>query len=63
MITVKIPFVRRGPGANSAIEMSIWCRQQGLVNYTDYSWSFHPDDCEIVFEFYGPVNTGPVCLH
>jgi len=40
MITVKIPFVRRGPGANTAIEMSIWCRQQGLVQNTDYYWSF-----------------------
>jgi len=50
---VKIPFVRHGPAANNAIEMSIWCRQQGLVNHTDYSWSYHPDDNEIEFKFYG----------
>jgi hypothetical protein len=52
-IEVKIPFVRRGPGANNAIEMSIWCRQQGLIIGTDYSWSFNPEDNEIVFKFYG----------
>ena len=52
-VEVKIPFVRRGPGANTAIEMSIWCRQQGLVNGTDYSWAFYPDDNKIVFKFYG----------
>jgi hypothetical protein len=50
---VIIPFVRRGPGANNAIEMSIWCRQQGLIIGTDYSWSFNPEDNEIVFKFYG----------
>ena len=50
---VKIPFVRRGLGANNAIEMSIWCRQQGLVQNTDYNWRFCPDDNEIVFKFYG----------
>ena len=51
-VEVKIPFVRRGPGANNAIEMSIWCRQQGLIMGTDYTWSFHPDDNQIVFKFY-----------
>ena len=49
---VIIPFVRRGPGANNAIEMSIWCRHQGLIIGTDYTWSFNPEDNEIVFKFY-----------
>jgi hypothetical protein len=53
MIIVKIPFVRRGPGANNAIEMSIWCRQQGLIQNTDYNWSFNPDENEIEFRFHG----------
>lgn len=53
MITVKIPWVCRGPGANSAIEMSIWCRQQGLTQGIDYNWSFNPDDNEIEFRFHG----------
>jgi hypothetical protein len=52
-VEVKIPWVRRGPGANSAIEMSIWCRHQGLIQNTDYNWSFNPDDNVVVFKFYG----------
>ena len=50
---VRIPFRRLAEGAHTAINMSQWCRNQGLIHDTDYSWSFHPDDNEIVFKFYG----------
>lgn len=36
-----------------AVEMSHWCKAQGLKQHVDYDWFFHSAFKETEFRFYG----------
>ena len=35
------------------IEMSRWCKEQGLMSGRDFEWAYHPEDYTVNFTFYG----------
>ena len=53
MIIVKIPYTDAQLHATKrAIEMSNWCKENGLVHSQDFDWSFMNHLKEIHFRFY-----------
>jgi hypothetical protein len=53
MIIIKIPYIDAQRDAVSrAIEMSQWCKDNGLVHSKDYDWSFMRGQRQIHFRFY-----------
>lgn len=52
MKLVTIPFLDQRGSAQAAIEMSYWCKDQGLVRDIDYDWAFMTNKKEIHFRFY-----------
>jgi len=53
MIIVKIPYKDAQLYASKrAIEMSNWCKENGLVHSKDFDWSFMGNLKEIHFRFY-----------
>ena len=53
MIIVKIPYTDAQLHATKrAIEMSNWCKENGLVHSRDYDWAFMNQLREIHFRFY-----------
>lgn len=51
MIRVEIPWHDQRNGANFSVELSQWCKAQGLRDRTDYNWQFKPDENVTVFYF------------
>ena len=35
------------------IDMSRWCKEQGLVAGRDFEWAYNPQDYTVNFTFYG----------
>ena len=57
MIRVVIPWKERKDGANYSIELSRWCKDQGLVDRVDYNWQFKPNELVTVFYFEDSVES------
>lgn len=56
MKTISIPWIEdSSPGAKAqrALEMSAWCKEQGLENNLDYDWYYEPSFRSTKFRFYG----------
>ena len=55
MKTVTIPWNDLGTSAATgrALEMSYWCKDQGLRRDTDYDWYFNQGFKETRFRFFG----------
>lgn len=51
MIKVEVPWKDQMNGANFSIELSRWCKEQGLIDAVDYNWHFIPADRVTVFYF------------
>lgn len=51
MIRVEVPWRDQREGATFSIELSRWCKAQGLIDGADYSWHFHPGKQVTVFCF------------
>lgn len=51
MIRVEIPWTDQRRGAEFSIELSHWCREQGLKDRIDYNWKFKPSTQTTVFYF------------
>jgi hypothetical protein len=53
MKLVVIPYEHTlGKATHQAIEMSYWCRDQGLEREKDYEWAFMQRNKEIHFRFF-----------
>ena len=39
------------------IEMSRWCKEQGLIAGRDFEWAYHPQDYTVNFTFYGEAES------
>jgi hypothetical protein len=53
MIIIKIPYLgATNIAARRAIEMSNWCKENGLVHSKHFDWSFRHQLKEIHFRFY-----------
>ena len=39
------------------IEMSRWCKEQGLMSGRDFDWAYHPEDYTVNFIFYGEAES------
>jgi hypothetical protein len=50
---VAIPYEIQRDAVGTAIEMSHWCKDMGLVQDQDYDWSFLTHHKEIHFRFFG----------
>jgi hypothetical protein len=48
---VTIPWRNLRRGAEQALELNRWCKEQGLVMNKDYKWYFHPSEDATVFHF------------
>jgi hypothetical protein len=57
MTRVEIPWTDQRTGAAISIEMSNWCKAQGLVDRVDYDWKFKPNHQVTVFYFEGHVDS------
>ena len=45
-----------------AIEISRWCKEQGLVLREDFDWYYHPEDLTVTFNFYnGATSFASLC--
>lgn len=62
MITIQIPFdaviqyknldfMKLHHASNHAIQLSDWCKDQGLIMGLDFEWSVQKDDEQIMFKF------------
>lgn len=51
MIRIEVPWTDQREGASFSIELSRWCKEQGLVDYKDYNWQFKPSERVTVFYF------------
>lgn len=52
MIKVEVPWNSMMHGATFSIELSNWCKEQGLVDAVDYNWHFIPEQRVTVFSFH-----------
>ena len=39
------------------IDMSRWCKEQGLVPGRDFEWAYNPQDYTVDFTFYGEAES------
>lgn len=55
MNTIRVPWIdsNMSPEVHRAIEMSRWCKEQGLQQHVDYDWFFQSAFKETEFRFYG----------
>jgi hypothetical protein len=55
MNTVIIKWIDKSmtPEVTRAVEMSRWCKANGLVQYLDFDWFFKTAYKETEFRFYG----------
>lgn len=51
MIKVEVPWTDQWSGANFSVELSRWCKEQGLIDTVDYNWHFIPDQRVTIFYF------------
>ena len=51
MIRVEVPWHDQRDGASRSIELSRWCKDQGLIDRVDYNWQFKPQEKVTVFYF------------
>lgn len=51
MIRVEVPWQDQREGAGYSIELSRWCKEQGLTDRVDYNWQFKPSEQVTVFYF------------
>lgn len=51
MIRVEVPWTDQWNGANFSVELSRWCKEQGLIDTVDYNWHFIPNQRITVFYF------------
>jgi len=56
MKLIVIPCERRD-STMRGIEMSYWCRDQGLVRDKDYDWAFSTQRKELHFRFFDHAET------
>jgi hypothetical protein len=48
---VEVPWQDQRDAANFSVELSRWCKEQGLVDRLDYNWKFKPQHQVTVFYF------------
>jgi hypothetical protein len=51
MKRVEVHWTDRRDAANFSIELSRWCKEQGLVDRKDYNWQLKPQEQVTVFYF------------
>lgn len=51
MKRIVVPWNDRRQGAELSIKLNHWCREQGLKDFTDYSWQLKPQEKVTVFYF------------
>lgn len=51
MIEVVVPWRDQMNGANYSVQLSRWCKDQGLVDGIDYHWAFVPNERKTIFHF------------
>lgn len=56
MTRIEVPWTDQRHGANFSIELSQWCKEQGLIDRKDYNWQFKPNERVTVFYFEDHVN-------
>lgn len=51
MTRVEVPWRDQRAAALFSIELSNWCKEQGLIDRVDYNWQFKPQEQVTVFYF------------
>ena len=51
VIRIELAWKDQRDGANRSIELSRWCKEQGLIDREDYNWQFKPSEQVTVFYF------------
>jgi hypothetical protein len=51
VIRVEVPWTEKREGADFSVELSHWCKDQGLINRIDYNWHYIPDQRVTIFNF------------